>query len=136
MGSITSTTVTWFIVSVPVLSELIAEVEPRVSTESRLFTTAPCAARSVDPLDRITCSTVGMAIGTAASASAMAVVKIVWVDSPREIPSANMIAIVSPAAPAIHSVNVSSCLVSGVFRVGVDFSIPEMCPPRCRRPSR
>ena len=59
----TSTTVTWFIVSVPVLSELIADVDPSVSTESRLFTTAPCAASSRDPLDRITCSTVGMAIG-------------------------------------------------------------------------
>ena len=71
---------TWFIVRVPVLSELIAEVDPRVSTESRLFTTAPCAARSVEPADRITCRTVGMAIGTAARANAMAVVKIVWVD--------------------------------------------------------
>ena len=80
MGSITSTTVTWFSVSVPVLSELIAEVEPSVSTEARLFTTAPCAARFVDPLDRITCSTVGIAIGTAASASAIAVVKMVCVD--------------------------------------------------------
>ena len=128
MGSITSVTVTWFIVRVPVLSELIAEVEPRVSTEARLFTTAPWLARVVDPVDRMTCSTVGMAIGTAARASAMAVVKMVWVDWPREIPRANMIAIVRPAAPAIHSVNVSSCAVSGVFRVGVDFSIPEMCP--------
>ncbi len=134
VGSITSTTVTWFIVSVPVLSELIADVEPRVSTESRLFTTAPCAARSLDPLDRMTCSTVGMAMGTAASASAMAVVKIVWVDSPREIPRANMIAMVSPAAAAIHNVNVSSCLVSGVFRLGADFSIPEMVPTAVSAP--
>ena len=70
---------TSFIVRVPVLSELIAEVEPRVSTEARLFTTAPWAARFVDPFDRITCRTVGIAIGTAASASAMAVVKIVSV---------------------------------------------------------
>src|SRR3954454_19227437 len=128
VGSITSTTVTWFMVNVPVLSELIADVEPRVSTESRLFTTAPCAARSLDPLDRMTCSTVGMAMGTAASASAMAVVKIVWVDCPREIPRANMMAMVSPAAAAIHNVNVSSCLVSGVLRCGVDLSIPEMLP--------
>ena len=134
MGSITSTTVTWFIVSVPVLSELIADVEPRVSTESRLFTTAPCAASSRDPLDRITCRTVGIAIGTAASASAMAVVKITWVDSPREIPRANMIAMVSPAAAAIHSVRVSSCLVIGVFRLGADFSIPEMVPTAVSAP--
>ena len=39
-----------------------------------------------------------------------------------------MIAIVRPAAPAIHSVKVSSCAVNGVFRVGVDFNIPEMRP--------
>ena len=39
-----------------------------------------------------------------------------------------MIAMVKPAAPAIHSVNVSSCAVNGVFRVGVDFSIPEILP--------
>ena len=44
VGSITSTTVTWFSVRVPVLSELIADVEPSVSTESRLLTTAPCGA--------------------------------------------------------------------------------------------
>ena len=64
----------------------------------------------------------------------MAVVKIVWVDWSREIPRANMIAIVRPAAPAIHSVKVSSCAVSGVFRVGVDFSIPEMWPTSVSAP--
>ena len=144
VGSITSTTVTWFIVSVPVLSELIADVEPSVSTESRLFTTAPCAASFVDPVDMITCRTVGMAIGTAARARAMAVVKITVVDSPRWIPRANMMRIVRPAAPAIHNVKVSSWAVIGVFRVGVDFNIPEIVPtavfdpcrsrssPRCR----
>ncbi len=69
-----------------------------------------------------------MAIGTAAKANAMAVVKMTLVESPREIPSANMIAIVNPAAPAIHRVSTSSCAVSGVFSVGVDLSIPEMFP--------
>ena len=39
-----------------------------------------------------------------------------------------MTAMVSPAAAAIHNVNVSSCLVSGVLRWGVDLSIPEMLP--------
>ena len=39
-----------------------------------------------------------------------------------------MIAIVRPAAPAIHNVSVSSCLVIGVFTVGADFSMPEMVP--------
>ena len=75
-----------------------------------------------------------MAIGTAARASAMAVVKMILVESPREIPSANMIAIVRPAAPAIHSVSVSSCALSGVFSVGVDFSIPEMFPTSVSAP--
>ena len=121
-------------VRVPVLSELIAEVEPRVSTESRLLTTAPCAAKSREPLDKITCSTVGMAIGTAASANAIAVVKITCVDSPRAIPSANISAMVKPAAPAIHSVKVSSCLVSGVFTVGAAFNIPEMLPTAVSAP--
>ena len=79
----------------PVLSELIAEVDPSVSTEARLFTIAPCLARVVDPVERMTCSTVGIAIGTAARASAIAVVKMCWVDWPREIPRANMIAMVS-----------------------------------------
>ena len=134
VASITSTTVTWFNVRVPVLSELIAEVDPKVSTESRLLTTAPCWASFDEPVERITCRTVGIAIGTAASASAIAVVKICWVESPREIPNANMIAMVRPAAPAIHSVKVSSCLVIGVFSVGVDFNIPEIFPTAVSAP--
>ena len=64
----------------------------------------------------------------------MAVVKMAWADCRRWIPRANMIAMVSPAAPAIHSVKVSSCAVSGVFSVGVDFSIPEMFPTSVSAP--
>ena len=45
-----------------------------------------------------------------------------------------MTAIVRPAAPAIHSVKVSSCAVSGVFSVGVDFSSPEMLPTSVSAP--
>ena len=45
-----------------------------------------------------------------------------------------MMAMVRPAAPAIHSVKVSSCAVSGVFSVGVDFSIPEMFPTSVSAP--
>jgi hypothetical protein len=82
----------------------------------------------------MTWSTVGMAIGTAASASAIAVVKICLVESPREAPRANMIAIVRPAAPAIQRVSVSSCALSGVFSVGVDLSRPEMCPTSVSAP--
>ena len=45
-----------------------------------------------------------------------------------------MIAMVNPAAAAIHSVNVSSCLVIGVFKVGADFNIPEMLPTAVSAP--
>ena len=45
-----------------------------------------------------------------------------------------MIAMVSPAAAAIHNVNVSSCLVSGVLRLGADFSIPEILPTAVSAP--
>ena len=65
----TSTAVIWFIVRVPVLSELIAEVNPSVSTEGRSFTMALRLARSTPPIDRIVCDTVGSASGMAAMAS-------------------------------------------------------------------
>ena len=45
-----------------------------------------------------------------------------------------MITIVRPAAPAIHSVKMSSCAVNGVFRVGVDFNIPEIWPTSVSAP--
>ena len=74
VGSTTSTAVIWFIVNVPVLSELIADVEPSLSTDARSFSTAPCLARAPAPIDITTCSTVGIASGIAAIASATAVV--------------------------------------------------------------
>ena len=49
VGSTTSTAVIWFIVSVPVLSELIAEVNPSVSTDGRSLTIALCFASSTLP---------------------------------------------------------------------------------------
>src|ERR1700756_5603746 len=56
-------------VRVPVLSELIAEVNPSVSTEGRSFTMALRLARSTAPTDKIHCDTVGSASGMAAMAS-------------------------------------------------------------------
>ena len=53
VGVTTSTTVIWFIVSVPVLSELMAEVSPSVSTDGRSFTIALRLARSIPPRDKI-----------------------------------------------------------------------------------
>ena len=70
----TSTAVIWFMVSVPVLSELIAEVNPSVSTEGRSRTIALRLARSSPPTDRMVCVTVGNASGMAAMASDTAAV--------------------------------------------------------------
>ena len=42
-------TIIWFIVSVPVLSVLIALVAPRVSTSVRFFTTALASASCFAP---------------------------------------------------------------------------------------
>ena len=46
-----SRTVIWFIVSVPVLSELIAEVEPSVSTAGSVFMMAFFLAMATEPID-------------------------------------------------------------------------------------
>ena len=73
--STTSTTVIWFMVSVPVLSELMADVDPSVSTEVRFLTMALRLARSMAPMERMTCETVGSASGMAAMARATAVMK-------------------------------------------------------------
>ena len=85
-GSSTSTTVIWFIVSVPVLSELIADVDPSVSTDTRSLTMAFSPASSFAPAERITCRTVGSAVGIAAIASAIAVMNRVSADCPRDRP--------------------------------------------------
>ena len=112
----------------PVLSELIAEVDPSVSTEARSLTTALRLASAVAPDDRMIWRTVGIASGIAAIASATAVVKRTVADSPRWCPRANIRIIVTPAAPAIHSVSTSSWRISGVFSLTVVASIPAIFP--------
>ena len=104
-GSTTSTAVIWFMVSVPVLSELMAEVKPSVSTDGRSFTIALRLARSTPPMDRMVWVTVGSASGMAAMASETAATNRSSQAWPRARPSANITIIVSPAAAAIHSVS-------------------------------
>ena len=69
------TAVIWLSVSVPVLSELIADVEPSVSTERSRFTIAPAAASVVVPIDRIAVTTAGRPVGMADTENATAVRK-------------------------------------------------------------
>jgi len=113
---------------VPVLSELIAEVNPRVSTEVSSFTIAFRLANWTPPTDRIHCVTVGSASGIAAIASATALTNSTSHASPRLRPITNITTIVRPAAAAIHRVSVSSCLVSGDFSRAVAVSIAEIWP--------
>ena len=58
--------------SVPVLSVLIAETDPRVSAERSCFTMAPALARDWVPHARIVVTTMGSCTGTAAMAKATA----------------------------------------------------------------
>jgi hypothetical protein len=52
-------------VSVPVLSELMALVAPSVSTSVRFLTTALCSASWRDPYESIACTNDGMPVGIA-----------------------------------------------------------------------
>ena len=85
-------------------------------------------ASSLAPPDRITCRTVGSAVGIAAIASAIAVMNKVSADSSLDRPSTNMTIIVPRAAAPIHRVNVFSCLVSGVCSLVELASIPAILP--------
>ena len=58
-------TIISFMVSVPVLSELIALVAPRVSTSVRFFTIALAAASSLAPYASIAWTNVGRPVGIA-----------------------------------------------------------------------
>ena len=60
--------VIWFSVSVPVLSEQIADVAPSVSTDRRRLTIAPLAASACVPSDSMVVTTAGRPVGMAAIA--------------------------------------------------------------------
>src|SRR6478752_8039884 len=83
-GIVSSTAVIWLSVSVPVLSELIADVEPSVSVERRRFMIAFAFASICVPYERIVVTTAGRPVGIAEMANAIAAVKTVSKLSPRE----------------------------------------------------
>ena len=82
-GIAISTAVIWLSVRVPVLSELIAEVEPSVSTERSCFTIACAFASCWVPYERIVVMTAGRPLGMADTANAIAVTNRVSNESPR-----------------------------------------------------
>src|SRR4029453_7841007 len=83
-GIVSSTAVIWLSVSVPVLSELIADVDPSVSVDRRRFTIAFDRASIWVPSERIVVTTAGRPVGIAEIAKAIAAVNTVWNVWPRE----------------------------------------------------
>lgn len=134
VGLSTSTAVIWFIVRVPVLSELIAEVNASVSTDGSSLTMAFRFARFRLPTDRIAWVTVGRASGMAAMASETALTNRTSQAWSRWRPRANITIMVRPAAAVIHRVSRSSSLVSGGTSFSVADSIPEILPSSVSTP--
>ena len=87
--------------SVPVLSELSADVEPSVSTDRSRFMIAPAAASVCEPFDRIAVVTAGRAVGMAATANATALRNSSWSWTPRYRPSPIETASAMPAMTRI-----------------------------------
>ena len=97
----------------PVLSELIADVEPSVSVERRRFMIAFAFASCCVPYDRIVVITAGRPVGIAAIANAIAAVTTVSNAWPRERLSTTEITTAVPESTRIWFVSFFSCFVSG-----------------------
>ena len=117
-----------FSVSVPVLSEQIAETEPSVSTDGSRLTMAFWAASARVPIEYIVVTTAGMPVGMAEIARAMPAMKIVSKVSPRLRPMMTIRMNARPARPAMMMVSRSSCFCSGVLSASVLLSRSAMLP--------
>ena len=100
-------------VSVPVLSELIADVEPSVSVERSRFMMAFALARVCVPIERIAVTTAGRPVGIAAMANAMAARKTSLNEWPREVLIKIEMTSAVPEMTRIWLVSLFSCFVSG-----------------------
>ena len=129
-----SRAVIWFRVSVPVLSEQMAEVEPRVSTDRSRLTMAPFSARARVPPESSMVTTAGRPVGMAATARLMPTRKSVSKSSPRTRPSTMIRTRAAAAMIVISTVIWSSCLVSGVFSCSTPLSMAEMWPTSLAMP--
>ena len=112
----------------PVLSELIADVEPSVSVERSRFTIAFARARSCVPIERIVVTTAGSPVGMAAMANAIAAVNTVLNVSPRDMLRMIERATASPEMTRVWFVSFASCRVRGVVTSSSDWRRWEMWP--------
>ena len=106
-------TIISFIVSVPVLSVLIALVAPSVSTSVRFFTTALCSASSFAPSDSRPDTNAGMPVGIAEIAIAVPSSTTSVNDSPRAMPTTMMMSTAVHAITPSTLVSVSSSRCRG-----------------------
>ena len=77
-----STTVIWFLVSVPVLSEQITVVQPKVSTEGSLRMIALCFTMRFTPMERMIVEIAGRPSGIAATARETATISMLMSSRP------------------------------------------------------
>src|SRR3954471_12978582 len=108
-----STAVIWLSVSVPVLSGLIAGVEPSVSVERRRFMMALALASVCVPFERMAVTTAGKPVGMAAIAKAIAARNTVLNDWPRDMLSTIETTSAVPEMTRIWAVSLLSWRVSG-----------------------
>ena len=123
-----STAVIWFSVSVPVLSEQIADVAPSVSVERRRLMIALASASRRVPRERIVVTTAGRPVGIAAIANATATVKTSVKLWPRAMLMATDATSARPAIVTSCLVSCSSWIVSGDLLSSWRWSMPEMWP--------
>jgi hypothetical protein len=125
---VSSTAVIWLSVSVPVLSELTAEVEPSVSVERSRFMIAFAFASCWVPYERMVVTTAGRPVGIAEIAKAIAAVKTVSKLSPRDRLRMIETATAAPEMKRIWLVSFLSWIVSGVSESSALWSMCEMWP--------
>jgi hypothetical protein len=125
---VSSTAVIWFSVSVPVLSELIADVDPSVSVDRSRFTIAFDLASSCVPSDRMVVTTAGRPVGIADTANATAAVNTTANSLPRARLMTTEASSAMPAITRIWLVSLLSWRVSGVSASFSLCSMPEIRP--------
>ena len=106
-------TIIWFIVSVPVLSVLMALVAPSVSTSARFLTTAFASASFLAPCDSRADTKAGMPVGIAEIAMATPSRRTSESGSPRKRPTMTITATAVQATMPITEVSLSSSCCSG-----------------------
>ncbi len=127
-ASHSAVTVIWLSVSVPVLSELIALVAPRVSTSLRFATIAFAAASCLAPYASMACTNVGRPVGMAEIATAVARNSRSLAGSPRSRPMTTMSATADHAIAPSTLVSASSSRCSGDLVFSTEVSSVAMCP--------